>query len=304
MVEGDFETAVDKDGVKERTRTIVGKGGHKQRVTERVQVKTEITRTLKRVAERKNLPKFGEAKVSNQNVTSISPQYIEIEHPDAQLQEQTTDNGLSGTLSSFIRMSEQRALEREHGLSHVPAEGESGEGPVGVDPKDPSRDANGKYIPPGARAGGGPGIAMGGSSEGAECTIRVSNLTKNVCEEDLRELFGRFGRIARCSLPRMEKKVDDPDNPGYTITIKEVRGFAYISFYVRNEAEAAMGALQGHGYDHLILRLEWANPQAPRPDGGGGGGREAPRFRSGYGEKLAQDSTLKVSYASNLTENR
>jgi translation initiation factor 3 subunit G len=99
----------------------------------------------------------------------------------------------------------------------------------------------------------------------------------------------------------MEKKVDDPDNPGYTITIKEVRGFAYISFYVRNEAEAAMGALQGHGYDHLILRLEWANPQAPRPDGGG---RESPRFRSGYGEKLAQDSTLKVSYASNLTENR
>ncbi|CAM9655947.1 unnamed protein product, partial [Choristocarpus tenellus] len=38
------------------------------------------------------------------------------------------------------------------------------------------------------------------------------------------------------------------------------RGFAFVSFYNQQDAEAAMEALQGYGYDHLILKLEWAKP--------------------------------------------
>ena len=53
-----------------------------------------------------------------------------------------------------------------------------------------------------------------------------------------------------------------------------------------------------------ILQLEWAKPSAKEggaggAGGGGGGGGE--QFRSGYGKALAQDTTEKVSYASNLT---
>ena len=50
-----------------------------------------------------------------------------------------------------------------------------------------------------------------------------------------------------------------------------------------------MQNLQGHGYDHLILKIEFAQP---RKDDGGGGGTQ---FRSGYGQKLAQDTTEKVA---------
>ena len=59
-----------------------------------------------------------------------------------------------------------------------------------------------------------------------------------------------------------------------------------------------MEALQGYGYDHLILKIEWAKPSA-KPDEAGGG---ATQFRSGYGKALAQDTTEKVSFASNLTK--
>jgi len=81
------------------------------------------------------------------------------------------------------------------------------------------------------------------------------------------------------------------------------RGFAFISFVHHDDAANAMTALQGYGYDHLILKLEWA-----RPSGSGGekgnAGAETTTFRSGYGKALAQDTKEKVSFASNLTANR
>jgi len=64
-----------------------------------------------------------------------------------------------------------------------------------------------------------------------------------------------------------------------------------------------MDALQGHGFDHLILKIEWAKPSAPKPEGDGGGGLSS-GFTSGYGKALAQDTKERVSYASNLTANR
>lgn len=50
------------------------------------------------------------------------------------------------------------------------------------------------------------------------------------------------------------------------------------------------------GYDHLILKIEFARPNAPKDPAS-----EGTQFRSGYGKALAQDTKAKVSYASNLT---
>ena len=80
------------------------------------------------------------------------------------------------------------------------------------------------------------------------------------------------------------------------------RGFAFVSYVRREDADLAMQKLQGHGYDHLILKIEWAKPSAPRPDAGGGGGGLETSFRSGYGKALAQDTKEKVTFASNLTK--
>ena len=202
---------------------------------------------------------------------------------------------------------QERALEREHDLEGFDDFDENmlGDNGEAVDnnaaAEEPaSSSAGGKYIPPSKKAGvdgafAGRTAGSSSSDREAENTLRVSNLTKAVTEDDLRELFCRYGRISRISLPKLERK-DEKGN-----VYKEPKGFAYIAFASRADAEVAMEALQGHGYDHLILKIEWAKaPDASQvKESGLGRG-----YTSGYGEKLAQDTKEKVSFASNLTENR
>ena len=120
-----------------------------------------------------------------------------------------------------------------------------------------------------------------------QATLRVTNISEDTAEADLQVLFAPYGRIARIYLAK------DRDT-------MVSRGFAFVSYIQRSDAAKAMDALQGHGYDHLILKIEWAKPSAPKPDDG----TMDTQFRSGYGKALAQDTTEKVSYASNLTANK
>lgn len=283
--EDEFETPIDKNGFKQRVKISVNAKGQKVRTTTKIRVREVKTRTPKRVLERRNLPKFGLAKLNDTNVTLISPDFVTIEHPDDQLTEDTEDPAMSNSLISFILKQKERALERENEL------GGSSDVRDEAKPEEGTSSSTGKYVPPSVAKAGGSSMMMMGRDRDHENTIRVSNLTKRVTEEDLRELFSHYGRVYRVSLPRVEKK-DEKGN-----TYKEPRGFAYIAFTNRREAENAMENLQGYGYDHLILKLEWAKP----PSGDGGGDR--PQFRSGYGERLAQETTEQVSYASNLTGN-
>jgi translation initiation factor 3 subunit G len=39
------------------------------------------------------------------------------------------------------------------------------------------------------------------------------------------------------------------------------KGFAYVHFYSKEDAAAAIETLDGFGYDHLILKAEWSKPQ-------------------------------------------
>ena len=135
----------------------------------------------------------------------------------------------------------------------------------------------------------------GDRTQSDENALRVSNLTKNVTEDDLKDLFGGFGNVSRVYLPRIER------TEGGT-TWKEPKGFAFITFSNKDDAERAMERLNGHGYDHLIIKVEWAKPNLK--EGGGPPGGDTMRFASGYGKQLAQDTKEKVSYASNLTGNK
>jgi translation initiation factor 3 subunit G len=111
----------------------------------------------------------------------------------------------------------------------------------------------GRYVPPtirnlkpGERASmsssGGSG-RDGGRDESN--TIRVSNLSDETKEADLRELFQPFGQLQRVFLAKNK-------NSGTS------RGFAYVTFYRRDDGQRAIDKLNGFGYDHLILKLEWA----------------------------------------------
>jgi translation initiation factor 3 subunit G len=139
--------------------------------------------------------------------------------------------------------------------------GEEGGAPGGGPPAEGGApgavNAGGRYVPPSQRAGGGPRANRGGESMNnseESNTIRVTNISENTREEDLRELFRGYGHMTRC----------------YLATDRETglaRGFAFISFVRREDAANAIAAVNGHGYDHLILQVEWAEerkPDAPR----------------------------------------
>ncbi len=77
--------------------------------------------------------------------------------------------------------------------------------------------------------------------------IRVSNLSENTQEGDLQELFKPFGHIARIFLAK--DKITG-----------QCKGFAFINYYKKDDAAKAIATLNGFGYDHLILNVEWAKP--------------------------------------------
>ncbi len=291
---------MDANGIKQRMgRVTVNSKGQKVRTVTKIKVKEVKTKIPTRVLGRKNLPKFGEAQEGETNVTIPSRDFVFIEHPDDAANEED-DPALGNTLANFIQKQQERMLVRQHdaeGLMNA-EDGKLGEAEPASD-----KPSTGKYVPPSQRGGassagasmaGGRGGGGGGGVQDNENTIRVSNLTKAVTEDDLRELFERFGRIFRISLPRVDRKDE------YGNMVKECKGFAYVAYYDRSHAERALEALNGYGYDHLILKLEWAKP--PSKDAPPGGGSR--QHMSGYGQKLAQDTTEHVLYASNLTGNR
>jgi len=107
-----------------------------------------------------------------------------------------------------------------------------------------------KYIAPHMRSGGSSGAntgeSMGREKRDDSATIRVTNLSEDVTEADIHDLFRRFGQIARVYLAR-----DRETNV--------CKGFAFVSFQTKDDAGRALQAINGYGYDNLILRVEWAN---------------------------------------------
>jgi len=112
----------------------------------------------------------------------------------------------------------------------------------------PSGGTGGKYVPPSMRDGNTKkGESMGRSGRDETCTVRVTNLSENTRENDLHELFGYYGDISRIFLAKDK-------NTGQS------KGFAFINYRSKGDAERAIAKLNGHGYDHLILSVEWAKP--------------------------------------------
>ncbi|GAA5953594.1 hypothetical protein JCM10213_002683 [Rhodosporidiobolus nylandii] len=123
---------------------------------------------------------------------------------------------------------------------------------------DPSaaRAAGGKYVPPSMRAGAG-GRGAGESMNSGRPdypTLRVTNLSEDASDTDLWELFGRFanrGRINRIYVGKDQET-------------GLCKGFGFVSFEDKQDAEAAMKKVHGLPYDHLILQVQWSVPKEPK----------------------------------------
>jgi translation initiation factor 3 subunit G len=64
-------------------------------------------------------------------------------------------------------------------------------------------------------------------------------------EDELRQLFSRYGHVTRVFLAKDRET-------------GMAKGFAFISYTNRDDAAKASSALDGYGYKHLILRVEFA----------------------------------------------
>jgi len=109
-----------------------------------------------------------------------------------------------------------------------------------------------KYVPPSLRGGAAPGERRGEQMSNRRqmdeaATLRVTNLSEEAGEVDLQELFRPFGPLQRVYLAK-----DKITN--------QSKGFAFVSYIKREDAARAIQGLQGFGYDHLILNVEWAKP--------------------------------------------
>lgn len=115
------------------------------------------------------------------------------------------------------------------------------------------RANGGKYVPVHMRAGTkGAGESMNNRNRDDLPTLRVTNLSEDAQDGDLWELFGRFGKINRIYLGK------DQDTG-------LCKGFAFVSFESKAEAEKAMSKINGLPYDHLILACAWSGELCFRP---------------------------------------
>ncbi|AOW04915.1 YALI0E03828p [Yarrowia lipolytica CLIB122] len=109
----------------------------------------------------------------------------------------------------------------------------------------------GGYVPPhlrnkGPGGPGGPGGAAGGrSDDDDELTLRVTNLSEEATDDDLRRMFGKYGMINRVYVA----KDRDTGRP---------RGFAFVTYTLKSHAQAALEAMDGHGFDNLIMKVDYS----------------------------------------------
>lgn len=231
-----------------------------QKTTTKYAMKTRTKKVSQSVAERANWKKFGKtANQSSDHTTIVSKEEFKIEDPkDGGEAEKKAQAEALRKLA--IKFAESNTKRRADAMLRGGLHNEELEQSMNA----PAAASSNRYIPPGAREGGG------GMREENPNTLRVTNLSEDTKESDLVELFKNFGRTTRVFLSRNKETLVS-------------RGFAYVSFEDRGDATRALQALNGFGYDHLILKVEWAAPSEKRDIH-----NEGPRFVSGYGKPLPQ----------------
>ena len=129
--------------------------------------------------------------------------------------------------------------------------GGGGFGPGGDGEADDGEGGANRYIPPSQRAGASARGAFLNRNE--ENTLRVTNLSDDATENDLRDLFTPFGHITRLYLAT-DRHTGLP------------RGFAFVTYVHRRDAESAMARLNGHCYGYLVLSVSWADKRTDKYD--------------------------------------
>ncbi|KAG0251327.1 translation initiation factor eIF3 subunit g [Actinomortierella ambigua] len=270
--EDQVETWTDANGITTTIEYRINEDGKKVKVTRRTQKKLIHDRVNKSVAARKKWAKFGKERGNKpgpdpatttvgENIklklSSTGQVVQDVDEKHEEMKAQLQNKKIACRICKGDHFTSKCPYKDSLGMEDAAAtNAAAAEAKAAAEPE-PSSGTGSKYIAPhlrgGAGAGSGPSSGVGGSKMGDSArekrdeqpTLRVTNLSEDVTEPDVYELFNRFGHISRVFLAR-----DRETNV--------CKGFAFVSFTMREDAQRALEAVDGRGYDNLILHVEWA----------------------------------------------
>ncbi|KNC76104.1 hypothetical protein SARC_11385 [Sphaeroforma arctica JP610] len=224
----------------------------KEKVTKTYRVEVQKRKLNKAEQERAGWARFGDAKGApkgpQSDTTSVSDDvYLTLTSSSKDLDKPEEDDPLKKMTSSKIVSC--RICQGAHFSARCPYK-DTISMPEEPEPEPEPERRTGAYVPPsmrgGASASASAGSRMGGRDDDTT-TVRVTNLSEDTRESDLQELFRPFGMITRIFLAK--DKITGLS-----------KGFAFINYVRKDDAQNAIDKLCGYGYDHLILNVEWARP--------------------------------------------
>ncbi|EMD31994.1 hypothetical protein CERSUDRAFT_119299 [Gelatoporia subvermispora B] len=267
------EDFVDENGIRTTIEYTINDEGKKVKITRKIKRVLQKEIVDHTVAERKSWTKFGQEKGSKpgpDRATTTVGENVSLKLSAGNKSSEPEPSAEQAMKNNLVRAGAGKVVCRlckgDHFTAKCPYKDslpglEGGDTPpFGGDdtgtPAEPAAAApstGGKYVPPSMRGARGPGESMGrpGGSRDDMPTLRVTNISEDTQENDLRELFSRFGRVARVYVGR-----DRETGAG--------KGFAFVSFESKGDAQLAMEKMHGRGYDNLILSVQWSQPREQR----------------------------------------
>ncbi|KAI1383130.1 eukaryotic translation initiation factor 3 subunit-like protein [Hypoxylon trugodes] len=273
------QTIQNKDGTKTTITYRYNENGQKVKTTRRIRLVTHREVVNPRVAERKTWNKFGLSEKDSagpqMDTTSVGENIIF--RLSTNWRKDTKDEAKDVNANAMKEKLKDKTVKcricnGEHFTARCPykdtmapvgAEGGSADVAAGMG-DEPTPNATGaagagkkgSYVPPALRgdrgAAGGERMGGAGGKYGERddfATLRVTNVSEMAEENELRDMFERFGRVTRVFLAKDRET-------------GMAKGFAFISFADRNDAVKACNKMDGYGFKHLILRVEFAKKAA------------------------------------------
>ncbi|GAB7363720.1 hypothetical protein MBLNU230_g4288t1 [Neophaeotheca triangularis] len=260
----------NKDGTETVVTVLFNEEGKKVRRTQRIRRTVVQKKENPRVAERRNWPKMGpeagKPAGPRMDTTTLGENIVfrpQVGFKSGQQQEKAPEEDKKAEALKKMQI-KCRICSGDHFTTKCPfkdtmaPEGAEQTGNAPADMSEVTGEAPGpgglgvggsSYVPPHLRkgaAGATGGERMGGKFERDDlATLRVTNVSEFAEEADLRDMFERFGRVTRVFLAK------DRDTG-------MAKGFAFVSYADRGDAARACEKMDGYGFKHLILRVEFA----------------------------------------------
>lgn len=236
------ESEPDENGYITRIEYKINEKNQKVRITSKIRRYKRVIRLNDSIKQRyENWTKFGLAASENNNVTFVSDEDVFMEPPP-----------LSKTTKVIKNDSDMFADMYKDIFSNTPQPDIIEEEKVDDNKsKQTCKICNGNHwtrVCSSLKEKGNIEKIDENNSIKKDTTIQITNLSKNVTEYDLYDLFSQVGEIRRILIPK-------------DYETQQSRGFGFILFSSSKDAENAVKRFSNYGLDHLILKLNIVNPK-------------------------------------------